>query len=86
MVDYLRVFYISQRILILQINIRLSFIIMNRCLMSSMIILILNSTEDEFNIPYYVSNGYLVFVPDIHYKMGKLGMSALNAVVSAAVD
>ncbi|HEX6427123.1 MAG TPA: prolyl oligopeptidase family serine peptidase [Niastella sp.] len=36
------------------------------------------------NIPYFVSNGYLVFVPDIHYKNGEPGESAYNAVVSAA--
>ena len=36
------------------------------------------------NIPEYVSNGYLVFVPDIHYKVGHTGESAFNSVVSAA--
>ncbi|WPV67848.1 alpha/beta hydrolase family protein [Chitinophaga sp. LS1] len=36
------------------------------------------------NIPYIVSQGYLVFVPDIHYKFGETGMSAYNSVVSAA--
>jgi dipeptidyl aminopeptidase/acylaminoacyl peptidase len=36
------------------------------------------------NIPLYVSNGYLVFVPDIHYKVGYPGRSAYMSVVSAA--
>jgi dipeptidyl aminopeptidase/acylaminoacyl peptidase len=39
---------------------------------------------DHLNIPWFVSNGYLVFTPDIHYRIGKTGESALNAVVSAA--
>ena len=34
------------------------------------------------NIPMYVSHGYLVFVPDIHYTIGWPGKSAYNAVVS----
>lgn len=38
----------------------------------------------EINIPYYVSNGYLVFVPDIHYKSGQTGQSARDCIVSAA--
>jgi dienelactone hydrolase len=36
------------------------------------------------SIPWYVSNGYLVFVPDIHFETGHPGQSAYNAVVSAA--
>lgn len=39
----------------------------------------------QLNIPYYVSNGYLVFAPDIHYKIGYPGRSAFDAVVSAAM-
>jgi dipeptidyl aminopeptidase/acylaminoacyl peptidase len=39
---------------------------------------------DHLNIPLFVSNGYLVFTPDIHHQIGKTGQSALNAVVSAA--
>jgi len=35
-------------------------------------------------IPYFVSNGYLVFVPDINFKKGYPGPSAYNSVVSAA--
>src|SRR5690606_21951368 len=36
------------------------------------------------NIPYFVSNGYLVFDPNIYYKDGEPGQSAYNSVVSAA--
>lgn len=38
----------------------------------------------EINVPSYVSRGYLVFSPDIHFTMGETGESARNAVVSAA--
>jgi dipeptidyl aminopeptidase/acylaminoacyl peptidase len=33
------------------------------------------------NIPLYVSRGYLVFVPDIRYKVGHPGQSALDGIV-----
>lgn len=36
------------------------------------------------NIPYFVSNEYLVFDPNIYYKDGEPGNSAYNSVVSAA--
>ena len=36
------------------------------------------------NIPYFTSNGYLVFDPNIYYKTGEPGESAYNSVVSAA--
>jgi hypothetical protein len=42
-------------------------------------------SEGPINIPYYVSNGYLVFVPDIYYRIGYPGKSACNAIVSAAL-
>lgn len=41
-------------------------------------------SECEINIPMYVSNGYLVFTPDIHYKIGHPGESAVESIVSAA--
>lgn len=47
-------------------------------------------TGDNINIPWFVSNGYLVFTPDIYYsvftkKNKKLtGESAYNSIVSAA--
>lgn len=37
----------------------------------------------RLNIPWYVSNGYLVFTPDIHYKIGEPGQSTYNSIVSA---
>lgn len=39
----------------------------------------------SMNRSYYVSNGYLVFVPDIPYKIGYPGESAYNAVVSGTM-
>jgi dipeptidyl aminopeptidase/acylaminoacyl peptidase len=39
---------------------------------------------ERINIPYYVSNGYLVFVPDIYYQQGHNGEGVINSVVSAA--
>jgi dipeptidyl aminopeptidase/acylaminoacyl peptidase len=41
-------------------------------------------SSDRINIPWFVSHGYLVFVPDIHYKVGHPGQSVYNSVVSAA--
>jgi dipeptidyl aminopeptidase/acylaminoacyl peptidase len=37
----------------------------------------------SINVSYYVSNGYLVLEPDIAYKLGYPGQSALNCVLSA---
>jgi dienelactone hydrolase len=37
----------------------------------------------SINIAYYVSNGYLVFDPDIYYKTGQPGEDAYNSVLSA---
>jgi dipeptidyl aminopeptidase/acylaminoacyl peptidase len=42
-------------------------------------------SDGVLNIPWYVSNGYLVFVPDIYVKEGHPGESAYNSVVSAAL-
>jgi len=41
-------------------------------------------SHDQLNIPYFVSNGYIVFVPDIYYTRWHNGESAVNSVVSAA--
>ncbi len=41
-------------------------------------------SASTINIPYFVSNGYLVFDPNIFYKDGEPGESAYNSVVSAA--
>jgi dipeptidyl aminopeptidase/acylaminoacyl peptidase len=40
----------------------------------------------EIDIPTFVSRGYLVFTPDIHYKIGEPGISALKAVTSAVAN
>jgi len=37
---------------------------------------------DSINISYYVSNGYLVFTPDIVYQTGYPGQSALKCVMA----
>lgn len=42
------------------------------------------ASKSEINIPLFVSQGYLVFVPDIEYAVGHPGESAYNSVVSAA--
>ena len=36
------------------------------------------------NVPWFVSNEYLIFDPNIYYKKGEPGNSAYNSVVSAA--
>ena len=38
-------------------------------------------SASTINIPLFVSQGYLVFVPDIPYKTGAPGQSALSAIV-----
>jgi dipeptidyl aminopeptidase/acylaminoacyl peptidase len=42
------------------------------------------AVSGPMNIPYMVSQGYLVFTPDIKYVTGYPGRSACNSVVSAA--
>ena len=39
-------------------------------------------SRSTINRPFYTSNGYIVFVPDITYKEGYPGQSAYNAIVS----
>ncbi len=39
-------------------------------------------SRSTINITFYTSNGYLVFVPDITYKIGYPGQSAYNAIIS----
>ena len=34
------------------------------------------------NFPYYASRGYVIFIPDIHYRVGYPGESALDAITS----
>ncbi|WEK38257.1 MAG: prolyl oligopeptidase family serine peptidase [Candidatus Pseudobacter hemicellulosilyticus] len=43
-----------------------------------------HASDARINIPLFVSNGYLVFVPDIHYVVGNPGESAYESLVSAA--
>jgi dipeptidyl aminopeptidase/acylaminoacyl peptidase len=38
----------------------------------------------DINIPWFVSNGYIVCTPDINYEIGYTGKSALDAIVSCA--
>ena len=39
-------------------------------------------SRSTINITYFTSNGYLVFMPDIHYTIGHPGKSAYNCIVS----
>jgi dipeptidyl aminopeptidase/acylaminoacyl peptidase len=41
-----------------------------------------NPSRSVINFPLYNSNGYVIFIPDITYKIGYPGMSGYNAVVS----
>lgn len=41
-------------------------------------------SRGRIDIPTYVSNGYLVFTPDIYYRRGHDGQSVVDAIVSAA--
>ncbi len=40
-------------------------------------------SNGDLDIPYYVSNGYVVVMPDIHYRIGQPGQSALECVEAA---
>ena len=37
--------------------------------------------RSRLNVPYFVSHGYMVFMPDIKYKPGSPGQSAVNCLV-----
>ena len=41
-------------------------------------------SRSTVNIPFFVSRGYIVFTPDIHYGVGQPGPDAYNYVVSGA--
>lgn len=43
------------------------------------------ASGSDINIPWFVSHGYLVFTPDITYKIGHPGKSALNSVLGAGI-
>lgn len=36
------------------------------------------------NVPYFVSNGYIIFMPDIEYRIGYPGQSAYDYIVSGS--
>ena len=38
-------------------------------------------SRSTVNIPYFVSNGYVVFVPDIYYEEGHPGQSAMRSIM-----
>lgn len=40
-------------------------------------------SKAEINIPQYVSNGYLIFVPDIKIRKGQVGASIIETITSA---
>lgn len=40
-------------------------------------------SDGGINISYFVSQGYLVFIPDIHYTIGEIGESAYSAIAGA---
>lgn len=39
-------------------------------------------SRSVINFPYYVSNGYIIFIPDIKYKTGNPGEDAYNCIIS----
>lgn len=41
-------------------------------------------SRSVINIPFFVSRGYIVFTPDIHYTVGHPGRDAYNSVVAGA--
>ena len=43
------------------------------------------ASSSTINTPYFCSNGYLVFHPDIHYKVGFPGKSSYDAIVSGVM-
>jgi dienelactone hydrolase len=43
----------------------------------------LRPTRGILNIPWYVSNGYLIFVPNMYFKTGHVRVSVVNTITSA---
>jgi len=43
------------------------------------------ASSSTINTPFFCSNGYLVFHPDIHYKVGFPGKSSYDAIVSGVM-
>ncbi|MDP4246071.1 MAG: prolyl oligopeptidase family serine peptidase [Bacteroidota bacterium] len=40
-------------------------------------------SNGELNVPWFVSHGYLVFVPDIHFALGSPGESVVQTIMGA---
>ncbi len=38
-------------------------------------------SRSTVNVPYFVSNGYIVFIPDIYYTVGHPGQSAMKSIM-----
>ncbi len=45
-----------------------------------------NPSRSTINFPFYNSNGYLVFVPDITYSTGHPGKDAYNSIMSGTLE
>lgn len=45
-----------------------------------------NPSRSTVNFPYYNSNGYLVFVPDITYTTGQPGKDAYNSIMGGTLE
>ena len=43
-------------------------------------------SRSTVNIPFFVSRGYIVFTPDIHYTVGNPGEDAYNSIISGAEE
>lgn len=44
------------------------------------------ASSSTINVAFYASNGYLVFMPDVHFKIGQPGPSSLNSIVSGVLS
>jgi len=44
------------------------------------------SVNGDIDIPFFVSQGYLIFEPDIHYPIGYPGQGAYNTVIAIAKE
>lgn len=44
------------------------------------------ASSSTINAAFYASNGYLVFMPDVYFKIGQPGRSAFNSIVSGVLS
>ncbi|MEA1876315.1 MAG: prolyl oligopeptidase family serine peptidase [Bacteroidota bacterium] len=44
------------------------------------------ASSSTINAAFYASNGYLVFMPDVYFKIGQPGRSAFNSIVSGVMS